>query len=458
VTAEARIPILEAENAALRQQVKMLEEKNLLLLQQLEKKPVKKDSHNSHNPPSEDKAKPKRTKSLRKKSGRKPGGQVGHPGQTLEQTEQPDEQHDLKSDFCGACGSALPEDGQKLISKRQVIEIPPIEPIYIEYLQFGCICPNCFHHQKADYPDGVNAPIQYGASVMAWISYFNVFQYIPFRRLKILFADLFNVPLSEGSIQNVLNRAAAKARPVYDTIREKIKSATQVGSDETGAKVNGVKWWIWVWQNVLNTFLKASNNRGSQTIEETFPDGLPNATVGSDRWAAQLKTATKNKQLCLPHLQRDLVWLEEKEQSAWATYFKKLLHDALDLRKLAEQRGLPFRRGESAQTYKLEHRLNRLLARCIVKEQFPETVTFQNSMIKNRNYIFPFLYDLEVPPDNNASERAIRNVKVKQKISGQFKSGQHAFCILRSVIDTLRKRNLDVFTYLSKIMATPVPE
>ncbi len=474
MTLKARISKLEAENAALKaenarlkaepaelgQLVKELQEKVLLLLQQLEQKSVRKDSHNSHNPPSQDKSNPKRRKSLRKRSGRKSGGQPGHRGHTLSQKADPDDHVDLKSNFCGCCGEALPESEQRLISKRQVVEIPPVNPIYIEYRQHSCTCPNCQHEQKADYPEGVNAPIQYGSSVIALISYLSVYQYLPFGRLKQLLKDLFNLPISEGSIDNILKRAAAKVGSIYEMIRQKIETATQVGSDETGAKVNGDKWWIWVWQNVLNTFLKASNNRGSRTIEQTFANGLPNATIGSDRLAAQLKTPSKNKQLCLPHLQRDLVWLEEKEKNAWATHFKKLLEDALDLRKLAEQRGRPYRQGASAQTYELEHRLNRLLARAIVKEQYSDTVTFQKSMIKNRNFIFPFLYDLEVPPDNNASERAIRNVKVKQKISGQFKSGQQAFCILRSVIDTLKKRKLDVFTYLSQIIATPssVPE
>ena len=424
---QTRILELELENATLRQEVTSLEEKLLQVLQQLEQQPVKKDSHNSHNPPSQDKSKPKRTKSLRKKSGRKPGGQPGHKGHTLKQVEHPTKQYDLKSNFCQSCGSALPESGQELLSKRQVVELPPISPIYIEYRQFGCTCLNCNHPQKAAYPSGINAPIQYGPGVLIRIAYFNVFQYIPFRRLQTLFKDVFNLPISEGSIQNMLERASQKARPVYDTIRAKLEQATQVGSDETGAKVNGVKWWIWVWQNISNTFLKASDNRGSRTIDETFPNGFPNATIGSDRWAAQLKTKTKGKQLCLPHLQRDLVWLEEQQKHPWASYFKKLLRDALALRKVAEQRGSPFVKGKNAQTYKLEHRLNRLLVRPIVKEQFPETGAFQKSMIKYRNCIFPFLYDLEIPPDNNASERAIRNVKVKQKISGQFKTGQNIF-------------------------------
>ena len=446
---------LRLANAQYAQQIKQLEEKVMLLMKLLEKKSVKKDSHNSSNPPSQDKSKPKRTNSLRKKSGKKSGGQKGHKGHTLLQKEDVDLHIDLKSNFCECCGDSLPEGGHELHSRRQVVEIPPVVPLWIEYRQFVCTCLNCKHKQKADYPTGINAPVQYGASLVAMISYLSVYQYVPFYRLKVLLKDLFNISLSEGSIDNILKRGAKKSLPVYEAIHKEIEFASQVGADETGAKVNGDKWWIWVWQNVSNTFLKASDNRGSKTIDEAFPNGLPNATMGSDRWAAQLKTKTKNKQLCLPHLQRESTFLEEKEDSSWATYFKKLMREALDLRKLAEERGYPYHQGNSVEAYKLEHRLNRLLARSIDKEQFPETLKLQNSMIKHRNYILTFLYNLEVPPDNNGSERAIRNVKVKQKISGQYKSGQDVFCILRSVIDTLRKRELDIFTYLTRIMTTP---
>lgn len=451
MTTEEKIAKLEAENAALRQEVKSLQKKVLLLLQIIEQQEIKKDSHNSHNPPSSDKSKPKRTKSLRKKSTRKTGGQPGHKGHTLKMKSVADEHYDLKSDYCQSCGNQLSSLLHELVSKRQVVKLPPIEPIYVEYRQYGCSCP-CGHYQKGSYPKGVNAPIQYGSSVVALVSYFNVFQYVPYARLQQLFKDVFSLSISQGSIENLLNKAAHKADPVYQTILENIKSATYVGSDETGAKVNGENWWIWVWQNIQNTFLKASDNRGFDTVEQTFPEGLPNATIGSDRWAAQLKIQSKNKQLCFPHLQRDLIFLEEKEKNDWATHFKNLLKEAFNLRQIAISRNRAFIKTDK-EIYQLEQRLNRLLARLISKEHFPETFKFQKSMIKYRNYLFPCLYDLEVPPDNNASERAIRNVKVKQKISGQFKSGQSTFCVLRSIIDTLRKRELDVLFFLKQIMA-----
>ena len=149
---------------------------------------------------------------------------------------------------------------------------------------------------------------------------------------------------------------------------------------------------------------------------------------------------------------RDLNYLIETEKNSWAIHFKELLKEALNSGKLAKERGFSFQNG-NFQTYKLEDRLNRLLARIIDKNECKETFAFQKSMIKNRNYLFPFLYNLEIPPDNNASERAIRNVKVKQKISGQFKSGQDTFCTLRSIIDTLRKRELNVLFFLKQIIA-----
>lgn len=454
---EEQISLLQAENISLRNEIKLLNEKVMLLLKLQEAQSVKKDSHNSHNPPSSDKSKPKRNKSLRKKTNRKPGGQPGHKGNTLKMKAIPDEIVDLKSNYCECCGEDISGLEYKLVSKRQEVIIPPIQPLFKEYRQYSCLC-GCGHDQRAAYPQNINAPIQFGSSVIAMVSYFNVFQYIPYKRLQLLFKDIFNLSISEGSIENLLNKAATKSKPIYQAIFENIKTANYIGSDETGAKVDGEKWWIWVWQNVKNTFLKASNSRvpiaiGIDTVEALFPNGLPNAIIGSDRWAAQLKIASKSKQLCFPHLQRDLIYLIETEKTKWAEQFKDLLSKALKLRHLAIEKGKPFQK-QDEQAKELEEELNKLLAITLGKNTTPKTYTFQKSMIKYRNYLFQCLYDLDVPPDNNASERAIRNVKVKQKISGQFKSGQHNFCVLRSIIDTLRKRELDVFFFLKQIMAT----
>jgi transposase len=451
MTKDEQIVLLQAENALLTQKITSLEQKVVQLLQIIEKQGVKKNSSNSHNSPSQDKGKPKRNQSLRTKSQRKSGGQKGHKGHTLKMSEQPDETKILRSDYCQVCGSDLRSLRHQLVSKRQEVVIPPIIPQVIEYQQFGCQC-DCGHHQKPTYPTNINAPIQFGSEIVALVSYFNVFQYVPYQRLQLLFQDVFNLSISEGSIRNLLEKGSQKAQPVYQAILENIKQSAYIGSDETGAKVNNSKWWIWVWQNVKNTFLKAAPSRGFTTIEEIFPRGLPNAIIGSDRLAAQLKITSKGKQLCFPHLLLDLNYLLDTEKTTWAQQFKDILKKALELNKVCLAKKLPCVFGENA-AQNLEEELNKLLAVPLLKDQHPLTLTFQTQMLKNRNYLFTFLYHLEVPPDNNASERAVRNVKVKQKISGQFKSGQEAFCVLRSVIDTLRKRELNVLNKLKIIMA-----
>lgn len=430
------------------QKIKSLEEKVELLLDLLQKKNVKKDSHNSSLPPSSDLF--SKNKSLRPVSTRPNGGQIGHKGSTLEMSETPDKIIDLKSDFCSVCGQSLAGELFTLKAKRQVIEIPPIIPIYEEYRQYICQCPTCQHQQLADFPLGVNAPIQYGSSVETLVGYFSVYQFIPFKRLQSLFSQLFLLSLSQGSIGNILERSAQKCQGVYQEIKTQILQSSVVGSDETGAKVNGAKWWIWVWQNLQNTFLVASDNRGSKTVEEVFENGLLNSAIVSDRWAAQLKTRSKNSQICLAHLLRDLIYLIELEQLDFAIQFKTFITSVFDKRKSMIESNKAYTQN-SEETIFLEQTLNQLLLISIDKEKYPKSAVFQVSMIKNRNFILPCLYNLEIPPDNNGSERAIRNIKVKQKVSGQFKSGQNAFCVIRSVIDTLLKRGVELLPCLNQI-------
>lgn len=441
---------LRAENTQLRQELSSLTEKVGLLLILLEKKTVKKDSHNSSLPPSSDLFTPQ-TKSLRPPSLLKSGGQPGHVGTTLELKANPDKIIDIKSDFCNNCGGSLANATHVLKSKRQVIEIPPIAPIYEEFRLYSCQCPHCLHNQLTDYPLGVNAPIQYGSTVESLICYLSVYQYVPFARLQNLFTHVFSLPLSQGTVGNILERAAVKCDGVYQIIKTQITESQVVGSDETGAKVNGAKWWIWVWQNILNTFIVASNNRGYETIDNVWKNTLANVTLVTDRWAAQLKSFTIRHQICLAHLLRNIIFLDESEKHPFATQFKQLITDVFNSRKKLVKRQKPYNTDdEEAKVF--ENTLNNLLLMTIDKEIYPNTLTFQVSMLKNRNFLLPCIYNLDIPPDNNGSEQAIRNIKVKQKVSGQFKSGQDAFCVIRSVIDTLRKRKVDILPCLNLII------
>ena len=363
----------------------------------------------------------------------------------------PSEIIELKSNYYASCGSDLMDEPFVLQAKRQVIDLPPIAPIYTEYQQYSCKCSGCGHKQIASFPASVKDPIQYGSSVETLVSYLSVYQSVPYYRLKTMFSQVFSLPLSQGTVDNILHRVALKCEVVYEHIKAEISKSSVIGSDETGAKVNSEKWWIWVWQNITTTFIIASNNRGAKTIETFFSQGFANATLTSDRWAAQLKTFTKGKQICLAHLLRELVYLIESEKNEFSSEFKTMIGTVFDLKKqqLVNRKSCKV---DDPRAILLENKLNELPGKVIDAEKYPKTAVFQQSIIKCRGYLLPCVYDLDIPPNNNASERAIRIIKVKQKVSRQFKTGQHAFCVIRSVIDTLIKRNLEVVYHLNKIV------
>jgi len=361
-------------------------------------------------------------------------------------SDSPDELIELKPDYCNKCGCSLESVEAQLISKRQVVDIPPVQPVITEYRNYQRVCPKCGRHQHGSYPAGVNTHIQYGANVEAAIAYLSVYQYMPFKRLKECLEHFFNVYISEGSIANILERMKSKSLPIYERIKDTISSAHQIGSDETSAKVNGKNWWIWVWQTRESTFLSASDNRGSKTINDLFPDGFERAVLNSDRWAAQLKTVAAAHQLCVAHLLRDMKYLAQLEKHEWINRIKDAFKESLKLKAMQ-----PEYNRNNPMALQMEQKLDLLLKEEIPKTSYPKTHALQESLKKLRESIFTFLYNNDTESDNNASERAIRNVKVKQKISGQFKTGQNNFCVLRSIIDTCLKKRVDVMFALSNI-------
>ena len=231
--------------------------------------------------------------------------------------------------------------------------------------------------------------------------------------------------------------------PIYNGIREEVSKATTVGGDETGMKVKNQKYWAWTWQTLYATYTVISKSRGFVTVEKTFPQGFVNATFVSDSLSAQLKTPAKRHQLCLAHLLRELNYFKEAYRHGWATDMKDLLNRAIALKNsmTINQYSGP-----------LEERAGILDEfEALINQQLPDTVLkilpFQKRLKKRRHEVFNFLFFPDVPFDNNGSERAIRNVKVKQKVSGSFRSerGAEIFAILRSVVDTIIKKGGNPF-------------
>ena len=413
------------------------------LMEEIERLKHPKNSRNSSVPPSKDENRPFKTKSLRESDGKKPGGQTGHEGNTLKMTETPDIIIEHKPQYCNHCGKNITDIEPELITCRQMVDIPPIIPQYTEHRAYRVTC-SCGHQTEASFPAGINAPISYGHNVEAFIAYLHTRQYIPFERMSEYFSDVCNLPISQGAICDILERFAQKAAPAYRLIAGEVQRAHVVGSDETGAKVNGKNGWFWTWQNKLATFIAFSQNRGTATINDNFANGFENAVLVHDCWKSHFETKSKTHQICIAHLLRELNFFEERYKSDWATSFKDMLYEALFLKRSLSPTDYYY---PINQRTKLEQKLDSLL-QASIPQHMKEVCTFQKRIVRYKNYLFTFLYYPDVPPDNNASERAIRNIKVKQKVSGQFRTtrGAEIYAIIRSVTDTCIKNGQNILS------------
>ena len=412
----------------------------------------RKNSGNSHVPPSADLGKSRRNQSLRERSGKKAGGQQGHEGSTLSFPAFPDEIIIHAPLYCHCCGDGLAHVPAIALSKRQVIDIPKPVTFCTEHRTFSKTC-SCGHITKGDFPVNVNAYVQYGSHIEALTAYLSVRQYMPFGRIQEFYSKVMGLELSQGGVAGMLQRFAAKALPMYQEIKNRVETAACLGTDETGAKINGKTHWFWTWQNEALTFIVQSPGRGYKTIAGAFPGGLPGAVLVHDRWAPHFRCGALQHQVCLAHLFRDLNYIAQLHQDDWSRSLKSLLKRAIDLNNKTGYDGLspsPARDGlEQSLTNLLWHQLPG-------KDKL--AVRLQKKLRKIPHHILCFLHYNDVPPDNNGSERAIRNIKVKQKISGSFRSldGANTFAVIRSVIDTTIKSGNDVF-YALKLIANFSP-
>jgi len=360
----------------------------------------------------------------------------------------PNEIIDHTPEYCECCGKDLSDTPGEFVERKQIVDLPPIEPVVTEHRVYKKEC-DCGHVTMSSFPGGLQAPVSYGPMIESLTGYFHSRQYIPFLRMQELFRDIFSVPISEGGIHCLLNRLSTKALPLYYRIKDMIRTSWVVGTDETGARLNGKKIWVWTWQNDRFTWLCGTNNRGYKTIEENFPEGFKESVFVHDCWRSHFQTDVHTHQLCTSHLLRELNYLEERYHHRWPIKFGKLILESI---KLKENLAPADYYQPIKERTVLQNKLEKLLA-CTIDEKLKELVSFRNRMLKYKNYILTFLYHPKVPPDNNGSERAIRNVKVKQKISGQFKSwkGVENFMVLRSITDTALKNDQNVLRALNLI-------
>ena len=412
----------------LRRRVETLEHENGELRDRLSRYEHPKDSHNSNLPPSKDPIGKK--VNLRTHSGRPSGGQKGHKGTTLEM-QTPHTTVPLSAHYCTSCGRDLSFETGEIIERRQQIDLPPIVPEITEYHKIRKVC-RCNHVNDGEFPTGVNTTISYGSQVQSLVTYLSVCQHIPSKRLVTLMKEVYGLSLSEGTIYNILSRMEKRSYPAYEAIRERLSRSPVVGVDETGCSVNGKTRWAWVWQNKELTYITAGHSRKKEVFEQVMPHGMPDSVLVTDCYSSYFSQKVKAHQLCTAHLLRELIYLSELyDKHPWCESLAGLIREALKKRK--ETLG-------KIDASSIKARLQSLLDQ-VIEKGYEKMNALQNRLIKYRDYLFYFLDDENVPPDNNASERAIRVFKIKLKVSGFFKSDKGAQCFaqLHSITDTARK-------------------
>ena len=247
-----------------------LKKENSILKEKLAKYENPKNSRNSSVPPSRDENRLFKTKSLREQTGKTSGGQKGHKGNTLELVSEPDHIKDHIPEYCQCCGEDISNLSYEFVEKRQLIDIPEIQPKVTEHRIYKRTCV-CGHTSESSFPHEVNASVSYGSNIESLIGYFHTRQYLPFKRMQEIFRDIFQLRVSEGGIHYLLNKLVKKAHPAYEIIKSKLLKSKEkvIGTDETGAKINGKKQWVWTWQNDKATFITISYN--SRVTSITFP-------------------------------------------------------------------------------------------------------------------------------------------------------------------------------------------
>jgi len=421
---------LLGEINSLKKEVAFLRKENAELRDKLSHYEHPKSSSNSNLPPSKDSiGKPK---NLREPSSRPSGGQKGHQGTTLT-FQTPDKIELLFPHYCQHCGKTLSEVEGQIAESRQQIDLPLVQPIVTEYRTVNKIC-TCGHVCHGSFPKEVSSSIGYGPNIHALVGYLSVCQHIPFKRLTVLLKDFCHLPISQGTVQNILCRLEKRTYPAYQAIRQLLSIAPVVGVDETSTNINGKNRWSWVFQNNKATYITSARSRKKEVFTDVMPNGMPFSTLVADCYAAYFSQNIKTLQTCIAHLLREIKYLAEiYPDDIWHKQLFTLLLQALQARKNSS-------RIIDATSFIDE--LDKLINQSI-DGNYPKCKTLQKRLKKYKNHIFVFLQDPRVPPDNNASERAFRVFKIKQKVSGFFKSdnGAQRFAQIHSIADTARKNS-----------------
>jgi transposase len=419
---------------------------------------VAKDSHNSSRPPSTDPPWAKRTRSLRRPSGKRPGGQRGHHGETLRLCERPNRVVEHRPRQCRSCHAPL--DSAQVLGhhRQQVVEVVPARPRVTEHRLAVVRCRACGKTTRGEFAGSVRSGVQYGAGVKARVLYLQQYQPLPYARTAEAMRDLFGCPLSAGTVANTVRECAEALLETELKIKRGLRRSALIHADETGLRVEGQLQYVHVTSNRRLTHYTAAAGRGRTAIEEAGVLPRYGGTCVHDGWPAYSFYTQCRHALCGAHLLRELSFFAELSEGtkAWAAPLKKLL---LEMKAEGERAGAGGgRRVADDKLAELTDTYDRLIAEGLEAQpppQVPEQVRKQarNLLLRlgrRKGEVLLFLTDPRVPFDNNQAERDLRMVKLRQKVGGCFRSeeGARRFCRIRSYVSTMRKHGRGVLVAL----------
>ena len=425
---------------------------------------LKKDSHNSHLPPSSDRFH-RQPKSLRKPSGKKPGGQAGHPGSTLMLSPSPDQVIVHAVERCQHCQHDLHEVESLQVERRQVLDLPAKRVVVIEHQVQQKYCPRCQQISSGLFPQDVRAPVQYGAAVAAVGVYLVQQQLVPYERACEVIEDLLGPSMSVGTLAGLVERCAEQLAPVEQQIKAALSRAPVLHQDETGLYVANQRQWMHVSATEHLTHYAVHPKRGKAALDAIGILADFQGVSVHDGWSSYWQLLCQHA-LCNVHHLRELTYLYEEQQQAWAGEMKELLLDVKAAVEQARAEGRSHLHPLEMADWKA--RYGTLLAegyQANPPDPPPETGrrgrrkqsaarNLLDRLSKHQEAVLLFLDNFTVPFDNSLAERDIRMVKVQQKVSGCFRSvtGARAFCRIRGYLSTLRKQGLAVLAALEQAL------
>jgi transposase len=421
------------------------------------------DSTNLSKPPSSDSpfVKPA-PKSLRRASGRKPGGQPGHPGSTLALVDNPHERTRHEPGPCTGCGASLADAPEVGMERRQVFDLPPITVRVSEHQLVARRC-GCGITTCGAAPQGVTAPVQYGPQVTAIVLYLYVGQFLSKKRTATALAELFGVPVSDATVARMTTRAADGLGGFLAQIADRLAAAEVAGFDETGLRVAGSPHWVHCARTDKYTLITCNPKRGVKGIDDAGVLTRFHGVAVHDAWAPYDTYLDVEHQLCCAHALRELAAVAETVGPdvdwCWAAQtadalveMQKLVNDAnaasagaVDSDMLAEQ----VRRYRSAVAIGITTTAAR------VDPVMRKHHALARRLRDRHDDYLRFTRDRRVPADNNGSERDIRMIKLRQKVSGCLRTlaGARQFCAIRSYLSTAAKHGkhfLEVLVMLAE--------